>query len=160
MAEGVTVQSPDLKVLARDLQRIGPRVDREMSRAHREVSTDVANAARRNVASLPGPSERGAAGIQAQPTPSKGVIALLGSNRFTFSAVFGTELHWVFGRPMPASQMSRRVWQPWVGSGWTPEEGLYGVSPAIADAMPEILDTYSERMMAALADAFPEGSNG
>jgi hypothetical protein len=160
MAEGVSVESRDLKKLARDLQRIKPRVDREMTRAHREVSTDVANAAQRNVAGLPGPSERGASGIQAQPTPSKGVIALLGSNRFTFSAVFGTEVHWVFGRPMRASEMARRVWQPWVGTNWTPEEGLYGVSPAIQDAMPKVLDTYSERMMAALAEAFPEGSNG
>jgi len=160
MAGGVAIEAPGLKELARDLKRIEPSIGKEMSRAHKEVSTDVANAAQRNVAGITDAGGRGAAGIRARATPSKASIALLGSNPFTFASVFGTETHWVFGRPMPASQMSRRVWQPWIGTGWTPEEGLYGVSPAIADAIPKVLETYSERMMQALAQAFPEGSNG
>lgn len=160
MASGPAIEAPGLKELARDLKRIEPRIGKEMSRAHKEVSTDVANAAQRNVSGITDAGGRGAAGIRPRATPSKASIALLGSNPFTFASVFGTEVHWVFGNPIPASQMSRRVWQPWIGSNWTPEEGLYGVSPAIVDAIPKVLDTYSERMMAALSTAFPEGSNG
>lgn len=160
MAEGLRVESPDLKALANDLQRIGPRVDREINRAHTQVSTDVANAASRNVRGIPDASGRGAAGIRGVSSRNKASIHLLGSNEFVRAAVFGTELHYVFGNPIPASAMVRRVWQPWVGSNWTPEEGLYGVSPAIRERMDKTLETYSDAMMAALAQAFPEGSNG
>ena len=87
----------------------------------------------------------------------KATIALLGSNAFVRAAVMGANTHWVFGRPMSASDMSRRVWQPWIGNDWTPEEGLLGISPVIKTAIPSILETYGDRVMDALAGAFPEG---
>lgn len=156
----VRVESPDLKRLANDLQGIGPRVDREINRAHQKVATDIANAAARNVQGLTDAGGRGAAGIKGVATQNKASIHLLGSNQFVRAAVFGTELHWVYGNPIPASQMSRRVWRPWIGANWEPEEGLYGVSPAIKSRMDQTVETYSDGMMQALAHAFPEGSNG
>lgn len=157
MAGGPAIEAPGLKELARDLKRIDPRLGKAMSRANKKVSTDVANAAQSNVANLRDAGGRGAAGIKPRATPSSAVIALLGSNPFTFAAVFGTELHYVFGNPIPASQMSRRVWLPWIGSNWTPEEGLYGVSPAIVSTMPKVLETYADAMVEALSQAFDGG---
>jgi hypothetical protein len=157
MPGGPAIEAPGLKELARDLRRIDPRISKEMSRAHKEVSTDVARKAAAKVTAITDASGRGAAGIRPRATANKAPIALLGSNPFVRAAVMGANTHWVFGHPTPQESMRRRVWQPWVGNDWEPESGLYGVSPAIAEAIPSVLDTYADRMMDALAQAFPEG---
>jgi hypothetical protein len=155
-ARGGALRVEGLAELARELRRIDPRIAKELQRGHKEVSTEISGKAKSKVSALTDASGRGAAGIRPRATAAKATIALLGSNPFVRAAVMGANTHWVFGRPVPAASMRRRVWQPWVGNDWTPEEGLYGVSPAIREAIPSILETYADRVMAALAVAFPE----
>ena len=145
-----------LDQLARELRSVDPRLTKALQKGHKEISTELAQKSQAAVSGLTDAGGRGASGIRPRAGQKKATIALLGSNAFTFAAVFGTELHWMFGRPYPASQMSRRAWQPWIGNDWTPEEGLYGVSPVISSAIPSILETYGDRVMEALAGAFPE----
>lgn len=156
MAGGVAIEAPGLKEIARDARRFDARLGKEMSRANKEISTFVAEKSQRGLAPLRDAGGRGAAGIRPRATPSKATIALLGSNPFVRAAAMGAELHWVFGRPIPQSAMQRRVWQPWIGNDWTPEEGLYGISPAISSAIPDVLETYADRLLEALSVVYPE----
>lgn len=151
------IQVKGLDELARELRRVDPRLVKQLTKAHKEISTKVAGKAQSKVSGLPVPrGGQAAAGIKPRAGQKKATIALLGSNPVVRAAVMGTEVHWVFGRPVRAGSMMRRVWQPWVGNDWTAEEGLYGVSPAIAEAIPGILDTYADHIEAALDAAFPD----
>lgn len=152
----MAVEVHGLAEFAAAARRIDPRLARELSKAHKQVSTEVAERAQRNVSGLPSPqSSRAAAGVRPRAGQTKGSLALLGSNPFVRAAVFGTVVHHVFGRSMRADRMARRVWQQHVGA-WTAEEGLYGVSPAIKQSIPDILDTYGDRIMVALKEMFPD----
>jgi hypothetical protein len=151
----VTVSGLD--ELSRELRKVDPRLNKQLQRANKDISTDLANKSQAAVSGLTDAGGRGARGIRPRAGAKKATIALLGSNAFVRAAVFGAEVHWVFGRPMAAADMSRRAWQPWIGDDWTPEEGLYGISPVIKSAIPDILDTYGDRVMDALAGAFPQG---
>lgn len=145
-----------LDELARELRRIDPRLTKQLQKAHKEISTKVAGKASTKVAGLGGPkSGAAAAGVRPRAGQKKATLVLLGSNPYVRAAVMGSNIHWVFGRPVPAESMRRRVWKPWVGNDWTAEDGLYGVSPAIREAMPNILDTYADSITDALKAAFP-----
>lgn len=149
------VRVTGLKEMASALRRIDPALAKQLSRAHKEISTDISERARSNVSGITDAGGRGAAGIRPRATTTKASIALLGSNPFVRAAVFGAKTHHVFGRPMPAVEMARPVWQPWIGKDWDVETDLYGVSPALVEMMPRILETYADRVMDALDGAFP-----
>lgn len=147
-----------LDELARELRRIEPQLAKELQKAHKQVATEVAGKASSAVAGLSGsgPYARAAAGIRPRAKANAASIVLLASNAYVRAAVFGTNVHWVFGRPVPARSMARRVWDRWVGGDWSAEDDLYGVSPAIREAMPNVIDTYADRIAAALSKAFPD----
>lgn len=151
------VEVKGLDEFAKELRRIDPRLAKALSKGHKEIASDVAAKAQRKVTGLRSPrSGRAATGVRARATAKNATIVLLGSNPVVRAAVMGAEVHWVFGRPIRQSSMLRRVWQPWVGNDWTAEEGLYGVSPAIREAIPGVIETYAERISEALAAAFPD----
>ena len=153
----MTLKVEGLDELARELRRIDPRLNKELQKAHKEISTRVAEKASGKVGGLGVPrAGAAAAGIKPRAGQQKATVALLGSNPWVRSVVMGTNVHWVFGRSILAENMSRRVFRPWIGADWTPESGLYGVSPVIAAAMPNIIDTYADHIMAALSKAFPD----
>ena len=153
----MTLKVEGLDELARELRRIDPRLNKELTKAHKEIATKVASKAAGKVSRLGVPrAGAAAAGIRPRAGQQKATVALLGSNPWVRAVVMGAEQHWVFGRPVLAEGMSRRVFRPWIGADWTPESGLYGVSPAIASSMPNIIDTYADHIMKALSKAFPD----
>lgn len=152
------VEVHGLDELHKAARRFDPRLGKELQKAHKEIATGVAGKVADKVGGLPTPqSGRAAAGVKPRAGQKKATIALLGSNPIVRAAAMGAEVHWVFGRPFRQESMLRRVWQPWVGNDWSAEDGLYGVSPAITEAIPNILDTYADRIMAALGEMFPGG---
>lgn len=151
------IQFSDLEDFTKEMRRVDPRLNKELQKAHKQISVEVSAKAARRVAGLHGPrSGMAAAGVRPRAGQKHAAVALLGSNKYVRAAVMGANIHWVFGRPIPASSMRRRVWPQWIGDDWTPESGLYGVSPAIAEAIPNIVDTYGDRILAALSNAFPD----
>lgn len=150
------IEVDGLDELAKELRRIDPRLSKELTKAHKEISVRVTAKAAARVGGLGVQSSAAAGGVRARAGQKYGAVALLGSNRFVRAVTMGTKVHWVFGRPVPAEGMARRVFRPWVGTGWTPEEGLYGVSPAIKAALPGVVETYADRIMEALKPAFPD----
>jgi len=151
------IEVEGLDEFARAMRRVDPRIGKALQKAHKEIAKKVSGKVEGAVGGLGSPQSGAAArGVRPRAGQKEATIALLGSNKFIRAAVMGTQTHWVFGRPVSAASMMRRVWQPWVGNSWTAEEGLYGVSPAITAAIPSVVETYSDAIDQALSEAFPD----
>lgn len=151
----MTLEVRGMDEFIRGIKKADAQLPKEVTKAHKVISTKVAGKAADRVSGLSSPrSSSAAAGIK--PRAGQKYARIVVSGPFALAAVMGTKVHPVFGRRVLASSMARRVWADWVGNDWTPEEGLYGVSPVIADAMPGIIDTYADAIYAALKSAYPE----
>jgi hypothetical protein len=151
------IEVEGLDEFAKAMRRVDPRIGKALQKAHKEISKKVSAKVESAVGGLGTPRSGDAArGVRPRAGQREAVVALLGSNKFIRSAVMGTQVHWVFGRPVRADSMLRRVWQPWVGNDWTAEDGLYGVSPAISAAIPTVVETYADAIDQALSEAFPD----
>lgn len=151
-----------LDEVRRELRRISPVLSKKLQVAHKAISTDIAEKSKSRMAGLPGPrSSKAAQGIRPRGGQRSAQIALLGSNEFVRAFEFGTRRHWLFGRPVAASSMSRRVFPPWKGNQWDagdgPARGVgYAVQPTIRENVEKIAETYTDRIEDAFAGAFPE----
>ena len=93
-------------------------------------------------------------GLTARATPTQATVVMAGRNKTIRANVFGTQTHWVWGH----KKRGRGPWQPWLGTGWKPED-LYGFGPALTDvvdryAVREYADAYVDALK---AGAFPNG---
>ena len=150
-----------LNEVRRELRRVSPAMAKKLQVAHKAISTDIAEKSRSRMAGLPGPrSSKAAQGIRPRGGQKSAQIALLGSNEFVRAFEFGTRKHMVFGRPVAASSMRRRVFPPWQGNQWNAGEGPargvgYAVQPTIRENVNHVWDTYTDRLEDAFAGAFP-----
>jgi len=134
-----------------------PRIGKALQKAHKEISQKVAGKVKGSVGGLGSPkSGEATGGVTARAGQKDATIVLLGSNKFIRATTMGTQVHHVFGRPIPVAQMARPVFRPWIGTDWTAEDGLYGVSPAIRDSIPSVVETYADAIDSALSEAFPD----
>ena len=111
--------------------------------------------ARGNWKSQPIQSHRAARAITVSATATGAAIRLRVSAVPSAAAVeFGTHIHFVFGRPVSASQMKRRVFKPWRGNQFTVTRGSstgYVVQDAIRDTLPKVEATYHDEIEDAIA---------
>jgi hypothetical protein len=135
------IQVRGLDELSRELRRVDPRLEKSTLKATTRIAERIAGQTRGHL------RNRSRSGL----TSKANSIVISGSNPVVRSALFGESIHWVFGRPVSAASMSRRVFPPWVGPGWKPED-LYGF---------EVDDRYAEKQIGmaweeALHAAFPD----
>lgn len=148
-----------LKDFQRDLRGVDPRLAKQLTAAHKTVSSKVTDKVKPAVTRLPAPgSHRVAGGIRPRATQTRAKIAFSGAARSKplFSHILGAEWHPIWGRWIPADRMRSRVWQPHLGARWHWGQ-LYGAGDAIrrsADSF--VLDEYADAVMDSLAGAFPE----
>ena len=73
---------------------------------------------------------------------------------------FGAHIHFVFGRPIPAREMKRRVFQPWRGNAFTVAPGAsigYVVQEAIRETLPIIERRWLDEVIKAIDKAVERG---
>ncbi len=131
------------KEFANDLRRSDPRIRRELRSANREIANEVRADARANARSHSRQYAKAATGIQSRAFPDAAQIALNPRGR-----------PWIFGAEFGALQY--RQFLPWTGNQFTSDSVGYAVFPTIRDSEDEIADTYGDRMMQAMREAFPE----
>lgn len=172
MAE-TAVRVEGLKEFRRELRNIDKSLAAQLSKGHKRIATLVADDAKAKAQSAFGVHRSQARGIAPRATQTKGRIALnTGRTPRLLAAEFGAAKHWVpagrTGRVLPkrAATMRRRVFPPWSGNQWVPGEGPtagvgYAVHPTIRSWVQSgrLAEAYWPNIMAAMADAFPEGSN-
>ena len=126
-----------LDELSRELRRVDPRIKRSTEKATTRIARRISQRTGSHL------SARARAGL----TSKENTIVISGTNPTVRQSLFGENTHWVFGRAVPASSMARRVFPPWVGAQWQPED-LYGF---------EVDDKYSENQV---GDAWEEALHG
>jgi hypothetical protein len=113
------VDTADLRRLAAKVGRAQPEIKREIAKENRSEGKRVRDAARRRMAGLPYPKASTAStGIDHRAYPDKIELRLRASNPFVRALEFGTIVHYVYGRPVLASSMRRRVFAPHSGDGY------------------------------------------
>jgi len=73
---------------------------------------------------------------------------------------FGTHIHFVFGRPVPARELKRRVFQPWRGNAFTVAAGAstgYVVQDAIRETLPIVERRWLDEVIKAIDQAVERG---
>ncbi len=73
---------------------------------------------------------------------------------------YGAHIHYVFGRPVPQSQMKRRVFLPWRGNQFTVTPGAstgYIVQDAIRETLPIVEKRWLNEVIAAIDKAVERG---
>ena len=73
---------------------------------------------------------------------------------------YGAHIHFVFGRPMSAGAMKRRVFRPWRGNQFTVTPGAstgYVVQDAIRDTLPIVERRWLDEVMTAIDLAVARG---
>lgn len=125
------------------------------------MATKAATSVKPAVQSLRSPGgSRSIRGITPRATQKAAKVAFSQADRSKplLASILGANWHPVYGRFVQADSMSNRVWQPHLGSSWTPSQ-LYGAGPVftlIADTF--ALDEYADAIMDAFGEAFPKGS--
>jgi hypothetical protein len=144
----VVIAVPDLRDFVSDLRRVDARLPKVIQQANKEISVEVADAAQDRARGVSRQYAKAAKGISGRAKQKSASIAIR-SARYP----------WIFGAEFGA--LAYRQFMPWRGNQWTqgygPDAGTgYAVYPTIRDKVPEIMDTYGDRMMDALAAAYPE----
>ena len=73
---------------------------------------------------------------------------------------YGAHIHFVFGRPTPAREMKRRVFQPWRGNAFTVAPGSstgYVVQDAIRETLPIVERRWLNEVIKAIDQAVERG---
>lgn len=158
MADKTTVEIEGLDEFRRDLRRVNPALGKAIQRAHKTISTKVANEVRPAVQRLPSPGgTRAVRGITPRATQKHAQIAFsrAQARKPLWANILGAYVHPVFGRRFPVKKMKRRIWQPHLGSHWQPEQ-LYGAGPVLKHARDTFAaDEYLDAFTDALREAFP-----
>lgn len=151
------VEVHGLDELRKSLRRITPALSKQLQVANKTISTKLVPKLQGAVRSLPSPGGfRTGGGIRPRATQKSATIAFLGSQatKPLQASVLGSNVHPIFGRLVPASSMSRRLWRPHLGNSWTPEQ-LYGVGPIFRTTAEQFApDEYLDAVIDAIEEGF------
>ena len=140
----------------RDLKKAGgPKLSKQIQVGGKKVAEHVASKGRSVLSSRSPRGSRAASGLKPRATQRSVGLSLLGSNPLIRAHVLGTKTHWLFGRPVPAASMRRRVFPEWVGRSWTPEQ-LHVIGPILRDDRSKHLEMWITEIQKAFDEAFPE----
>lgn len=151
------VEVSGLKELQAALKAVGPKMPRELTKAHKKVAAAFVLEGREEMSSLPTPkADEAARGIRARAAQRSASVAMMGDNPFIRAVEFGTLVHHVFGNPVLATSMKRPVFRPWLGSG---QDAGYALFPALRAflANPDFEQAYLDALDDVYKTAFPEG---
>lgn len=146
-----------LRELQTALKQVDNKLGRELTKAHKDAGQVILEPAKEAMSSSPVPKAAAAAeGLRIRAQQRSIGIALLGANPFVRAHEFGAEVHQVFGRPVLARNMRRRVFLPWLGND---EDAGYALYPTIRQKLPtaEFAEAYYNAMDRVYRTAFPEG---
>jgi hypothetical protein len=152
------VRVEGLKELQAALRRADPKLPRELTKAHKEVSRTVVEEARKEMGSQPVPkAAEAAAGLVPRAGQKWAGVALAGDNPYVRAVEFGALTHVVYGRRVLASQMKRRVYRPWKGNQ---EDAGYALYPTIRRLVEseKFFDPYLDALNQTYREAFPSGN--
>lgn len=153
--EGLAESIRGLRKVDADISKLIVKITREgaknpvASTARRKWSAQRINPSKANKAITASGTTRGAAiklRVTAVPTAA--------------AVEFGAHIHFVFGRPIPASQMKSRVFLPWRGNAFTVAPGAstgYVVQDAIRETLPIIERRWLDDVIAAIDKAVERG---
>lgn len=143
------VQVHGLRDLQRGLAAASPELRRLLGKANKKIAEDlVAAPARRLAEQLGGGHVRLA---------RRSVISARGTSRSARVALNAGRVPDAFGQEFGAKQFPQ--FQPWRGNQWNPDTDRgpgYVLHPTIRAARPRIIEEYADRLMDAMAAAFPE----
>ena len=134
----------------KDLPKLIAKVSRETAK------NPVAARARKKWTAQPIQPGKANKAITASGTARGAAINLRVSAVPTAAAVeYGAHIHFVFGRPTPAKEMRRRVFQPWRGNAFTVAPGA-STGYVVQDAIRETLPIVEKRWLNEVVDAIDE----
>jgi len=145
----VQIRTVNVKNLARDIHRaVGREKDRALRAAHRKIANEVRDDARTKARFTFGPYHRASRAITSRAFPNRAVVRL---QKRTDPRIFGAE----FG------SIEFKQFYGWRGNQWTQGSGPdsqvgYALHPALRENVPRIREEYGDRLMDAMAAAFPK----
>lgn len=147
MAQPWTILVEGMDQIRRDIRSIDGKLGKTVGQANRKVGQFVVDRADRRRSALSGrfPSYRSRiVRIRASANQRRVEVTVRPA-----AAEYGTKVHTVFGRRVPAWEMRRRVWPAWSGNQWTEGSGAGGevgfmVIPTIRKDGEQIVDEYLE----------------
>lgn len=101
------------------------RVDTQkiLQKSYRKTIREVVADTRSNIQRADMPQRSVAsAGVEERVTPESVALGIDQTNPVVKAAIYGTALHYLWGVPVAASQLSRRVFPEWVGANPDPED--------------------------------------
>ncbi len=146
-----------LKELRRDLKALGPQWPKELSKLHKAIAKTVQVQAQSNARGMGRQQRKEAGAIKASGTQSGAALSVTQSSRYPFAnpAFWGKikRTGWYAGGTGRAQSL------PWVGSAWevgAKGEGPYALNDAVAEKLPEIMQSYERMLDDLLHRAFSE----
>lgn len=168
MAVGRTYRTSGADVVGLDdfrrtLKAMGPQWAKALLDAHKQVSERGAEWSRWELAGTGTRQQQLAIdAIRGKATQKWARIGVTASRRvpWALAAVWGAykKTGW-YADPVKYKQSTASQFQPWVGNSWdvaVAGGGPYGINPALAQHLPDILDFYKKMLDDISAKAFPE----
>ncbi len=120
---------------------------RELAKAHRKIGNQVAGTAQSIAKGTSRQMAAASGAIKGRGTQRQASVAISGGARIPFAdgAFWGAEAYPQF--------------PPWVGNTWAPGvagQGPYAINDAVAEEIPETLDTFSQMITDLYDRAFPD----
>lgn len=153
--DGLDESIRGLRRARKDLPRIIAKVSRETAknpvaaRARKKWREQNIQPARANKAITASGTARGAAiKLRVSAVPVAAAVE------------FGAHVHYVFGRPVSAASMKRRVFKPWRGNQFTVNPGAstgYVVQDAIRETLPIVEERWLGEVVEAIEEAIRRG---
>ncbi len=145
------------------LKEMGPEWPKMLLQVHKDVSERGAEWSRWELASSGTRQQKMAIdAIRGKATEKEARIGVTASQRvpWALAAVWGAyrKTGW-YADPLKYKQSTARQFSPWVGNSWdvaVAGEGPYGINPALAAHLPDILEFYEQGLDRITAQAFPE----
>jgi hypothetical protein len=137
------------------LRRFTNRPGAVFTKAYRQVAKMVETDARGSLDAIPAPSagiDGLTSGIEAAARQSYAALTIRSTDTTpTIAAVLGANVHSVFGRKFPISEMDGdRPWLEHLGASWQPED-LYGVGDVLkSKTVDDVVDVFWEAFMEAI----------
>ena len=145
--DGMDESIKGLRKADKNLPKLVAKVSREIAKdpvaakARKKWSAQRINSSKANKAITASGTARGAAiNLRASAVPSAAAVE------------YGTHIHYVFGHPIPAREMKRRVFLPWRGNQFTVAPGA-STGYVVQDAIRETLPIVERRFQAEVFDA-------
>lgn len=128
--------------LRRALRGIDRGLGRAIGQANKRVASVYVDRARPKIPTNQASRTGLEKGISARARQKDIALAIRSTaRRPTIAAVLGSNVHPVYGRNYPQAVFRRRVWQPWLGNNWRPQD-LYGIGPVFRDVPNEAEDLW------------------